>query len=220
MRLYLSSYRLGTDWHRLLELVGPSRRTAVICNATDHRAADEQQQRLRWECEALESIGLEPEGLDLREYFDRPADLEEGLEPFGLVWIRGGNTFTLRRAMVASGFDATIRRRVKEDSIVYAGFSAGAIAATPTLRGTELVDEAERIPDGYRPDIIWDGLGFVDFSIVPHFRSPHPESPAMERLVTFLARNAMPYRTLRDGEAILVNGASAAVVGRPYDTSP
>lgn len=106
MRLYLSSYRLGTDWHRLVDLAGSNRRTAVICNATDHRAHDEQRERLRWECEALTAIGLEPRGLDLRDHFDRRADLEETLKPFGLVWIRGGNTFTVRRAMVASGFDA------------------------------------------------------------------------------------------------------------------
>lgn len=39
----------------------------------------------------------------------------------------------------------------------------------------------------------------------------------MELLVEYLDEHAMPYRTLRDGEAILVSAAGEAVVGRPYD---
>ena len=220
MRLYLSSYRLGTGWTRLLSLVGANRLTAVVCNATDHRSADEQRDRLSWECQVLSDIGLKPRGLDLREFFGRPEALAERLAPVGLVWVRGGNTFILRRAMIRSGFDEVITTRVRDNSLAYGGFSAGAIAATPTLRGTELVDEPTRVPDGYRPEVIWGGLGFVDFSIAPHFRSSHPESAGMERVVAYFETHRMPYRALRDGEAIVIDGEAETVVGQPTAPRP
>lgn len=216
MRLYLSSYRLGTATDRLIDLVGENRRAVVICNATDHRDAAEQEQRLAWECDALRSIGLEPEGLDLREHFGWPNALRDALKEVGLVWVRGGNTFTLRRAMVASGFDPLIKELLEDDALVYGGFSAGAVAATPTLRGIHLIDKPEQIPPGYSERIEWDALGLVDFSIAPHFRSPHPESPGVEATVAYFEQHAMPYRALRDGEAIVVDGGTTMIVGRPY----
>ena len=51
----------------------------------------------------------------------------------------GGNSFLLLRAMKQSGFDKLIVPLVENDILVYAGFSAGAVLATPTLHGIELV---------------------------------------------------------------------------------
>jgi dipeptidase E len=47
-------------------------------------------------------------------------------------------------------------------------------------------------------------LGFVDYSIAPHYRSNHPESAMVEEEVKYLIENKMPYKTLRDGEVIII----------------
>jgi len=46
----------------------------------------------------------------------------------------------------------------------------------------------------------------VPFSLEPHYRSDHPEATAIEEVVAEYERLGLPYRTLRDGEAILAEG--------------
>ena len=41
----------------------------------------------------------------------------------------------------------------------------------------------------------------------------HPESVAVRNEVEFYERNGMPFRTLRDGEALVVDGMRSEVVG-------
>jgi dipeptidase E len=101
--------------------------------------------------------------------------------------------------MRQSGFDL-----IQDGALVYGGFSAGAVVATPTLKGIELVDDPHEIPDGYEPEVIWEGLGLYDAAIAPHYKSDHPESAAIDRVVAYFERNNLPYKPLHDGEAIVV----------------
>jgi dipeptidase E len=204
MRLYLSSFRLGNDPRLLQHLTGTGARAAVITNAHDPWP-DSLPDALAREVADLTAIGIRASGLDLREFFGNPSALASRLAEVDLVWVKGGNTFVLRRAMQASGFDTVVRGLLDTDRLVYGGYSAGAIAVTPTLRGTELCDEPHLVPPGYPADVVWDGLGLVPFSIAPHWRSDHPEAPLMERVVDYWNQHAMPYRTLSDGQVIVVN---------------
>ena len=208
MRLYLSSFRLGDSTERLLSLLGNGRRACVISNALDHLSPDARARSKAAfdQIRALADIGIEASELDLRDYFANIAGLQDRLSRYDLVWLRGGNAFVLRRAMIASGFDHAVRALLKDDAIVYGGFSAGAVVATPTLRGIELMDPPNEVPDGYSKDVIWHGLGLIGFSLVPHYRSDHPEAPLAERAVQFLQQSGMPYRTLVDGEVLVVDG--------------
>jgi dipeptidase E len=121
-------------------------------------------------------------------------------------WVTGGNTFLLRRAMTQSGFDQIIREMLDTDEIVYRGFSAGAVVVTPTLRGIDLMDNPLQLAEDYSPTVIWEGLHLVDFSIVPHYKSDHPEAPLADKATEYLAANCIPFRTLRDGQVIVQHG--------------
>lgn len=169
--------------------------------------------RLDVEMQAMKGLGFRPEELDLRYYFDKREQLVEKLKEYGLLWIRGGNVFVLQRAMRQSGFDKCIRSLVESENLVYAGFSAGSCAATPHLRGIELVDDANVIPEGYDPEIVWEGLNFVPYSIAPHYRSNHYESAAIEKTVEYFKKHAISYKTLHDGQAIIVDGDFEKIVG-------
>ena len=108
--------------------------------------------------------------------------------------------------MRASGFEDAITEMVKNNEIVYGGFSAGACVVTPTLHGVELCDDPSVVPEGYDSEVIWEGLGLVPYSIAPHYRSPgHPETELIEGVVEYFKEHEMEYRALRDGEAITVN---------------
>lgn len=116
----------------------------------------------------------------------------------------GGNTFILRRAMQQSGFDEIITQLVQAAEFVYGGFSAGAVVAGASLDGIQLDDDPVTVPLGYSPKVIWEGLGLCNFMVVPHYRSNHPESEAINKVVVYMTDNALPFRALRDGEAMVI----------------
>lgn len=209
MRLYLSSYRIGDRAGALLALLGNGKRAAVISNANDavSPAAREFCRNELYDPDAeFAALGIETEDLDLRDYFGAPEFLAEALAGFDLVWVVGGNAFTLRRAMRQSGFDRLIVQMLDRDDIVYGGFSAGAVVAAPTLEGIELMDDPGEHPAGYRPEVVWEGLGLIDHAIIPHYRSQHPETRAAELASKHLAARRVPFRALRDGEVIVWTG--------------
>jgi dipeptidase E len=215
MRLYLSSFRLGNQPQRLTDLVGDNRRAAVVVNACDQMTDEDREARVQQESGALEALGFAPVELDLRDYFNnesRQQELARRLSECGLVWVRGGNTFVLRRAMRASGFDTIITDLLERDAIAYGGYSAGIIALTPSLHGTELVDDPVSVPAGYSPDVIWECLGLVPYAIAPHYRSDHPESADVEKMVQHWIDSHTLFKALRDGEAIVVDGEDEEVV--------
>ena len=53
-------------------------------------------------------------------------------------------------------------------------------------------------------EILWEGLGILDHIILPHYKSDHPESADIDKEVEFCKRNNIPFKTLRDGEVIII----------------
>lgn len=212
MKLYLTSAHLGKDPTRLLELLGANPRVGLISNALDE-IADESIVRF-WEESAqcgIAGLGLPCDRLDLREYF-AGGDIESALRQFGLVWALGGNAFVLRRAMYQSGFDQVIRPLLAQEQLIYVGTSAGSVVAGPTLRGFELVDEPDVVVPCYSGEVIWDGLGLIDFTIVPHYASDNPEiASAISRVITAIEDNQHPYQALADTQVIVVRGTTITV---------
>jgi dipeptidase E len=213
MKLYLSSYYLGNDPARLAELVGVNKKVGIIMNATDEYGSEKRPAYLAKEVATLKELGLDAEELDLRNYFSGPSDLSNKLESYGLLWVMGGNSFVLRRAMKLSGFDILINNLVAAESLVYGGFSAGSVVAGPSLHGIELVDDPHQLPEGYDEEVVWEGLGLVDFSIAPHYKSDHPESPQIENVVSYFEKVHMAYKAIHDGQAIVVDGDHIEIVG-------
>ena len=96
------------------------------------------------------------------------------------------------------------RELLAADSLVYAGYSAGPCVLSPSLRGLELIDDANAVTRVHGAPPVWEGLALLGEAFVPHYGSPgHPETAAMERVVTRYRAEGVAYRTLRDGQALL-----------------
>lgn len=221
MRLFLSSFRLGNHPSRLRELAGDARRALVVLNACDFMSAADRQLRVDQETSALQGLGFDPVELDLRDYFASARsinDLRATLTGAGLVWVRGGNSFLLRRAFALSGLDTLLAGLLLQDALVYGGFSAGVAVLTPTLRGVELVDDIRATGDAY-PIVAdsaaegpWDGLAILPYAVAPHYRSDHPESADVDRLVQYYIDHHIPFVALRDGEVIVIDAERTEVL--------
>ena len=58
-----------------------------------------------------------------------------------------------------------------------------------------------------------DGLALLTEAFVPHYQSPgHPETAAMDLVVARYQAAGVSYRSLRDGQALLINGPDTKIV--------
>lgn len=204
MRAFLASSRPAEPVAGLAGLIRPGARVAVVANAEDRAGHRARRRAVQDELAFLADGGLSPFELDLRRFYRHPERLPGAMAEAEVLWAGGGNAFVLRDAMRRSSLDAVLRDRLAEDSLLYAGFSAGACVCGSTLRGLELVDEP---PGRVKP--LWEGLKLTDFAIVPHYRSGTPVSAEIERVVEYLKTAGTPYRVLRDGESIVIDAQSS-----------
>lgn len=204
---------MGDCPDRLVELARGGRRAAVIANATDVYPPQDRTEGVQRELDALTALGFEAEELDLRGYFGRQG-VDEALARYDVLWVRGGDVFTLRYSLATSGADESIIALLRGDSIVYGGYSAGPCVLAPTLVGLEKVDSPEYVKMLYGVEPIMSGLGVLDYCIVPHVSSPgHPETTSCDRLAEHYREVGTPHRTLRDGEVLVIDGESSLVCG-------
>ncbi|MCU1504973.1 MAG: serine peptidase [Ilumatobacteraceae bacterium] len=211
MKLYLSSYRLGNEPAALRTLVGGGVRAAIVLNACDAF----EYPRFIWSREYadISGLGFDAVELDLREYFGDPTGLSEAICGIDLLWVVGGNTFVLARAMSAAGFVDVVTQPLQAGTLTYAGYSAGAGVTTPGWEVIELMDDPNALPIGYPSIDRPPTLAWVPWRIVPHWRSDHPESALADQAVEALLTAELPFRTLRDGHAIVVDGGDEHIVG-------
>lgn len=205
MKLYLSSYRFGDEPQKLADLVGDNNKIAIIPNALDvYTDMARREVGLQREKDGLVQIGLEPEILDLRNYFGKPEELKNKMNEYGAVWVLGGNTFVLRRAYMESGLDTWLQEHKGNKEFVYGGYSAGVCVLSPELKGLEIIDQPNTIPEGYKEEVIWQGVGLIDFAFAPHYMSNHPESEMVTKEVEYMVKNGIEHKALHDGEVIIL----------------
>ncbi|MGA3150478.1 MAG: Type 1 glutamine amidotransferase-like domain-containing protein [Candidatus Saccharimonadales bacterium] len=208
MRLFLSSQDLGNYPEVAAKLAGKNKKAAYLKNAQDDLSPEERNWSTPEKKKMFEAAGFEFEEIDLRDYFGESEKLLNKLSNFGSLWSSGGNTFILRRAMRASSLDMILKKLLKEDKILYGGWSAGACITAPSLRGIEYGDrpQPDAVPDNYpNKEIIWDGLGLVDFMIVPHCKSDWFGAEA-DKSIQYFKKHKISYKPLEDGQVILIDG--------------
>jgi len=207
MKFYLSSFKIGNDQSKLQDMTdGGNKRVAFIHNALDFATDLERRNKSdATDISDLERLGFNVDILDLKQYFNNAKELEERLENYDVIWVRGGNTFVLAQAMKLSGFAEIIKiyHRNGKD-VVYGGYSAGICVLGPTLRGIHLADDPNQKPYGERYATIWEGLNILDYVIAPHYKSDHKESEAIDKAVEYMINHKILFKALRDGEVITI----------------
>ncbi len=125
------------------------------------------------------------------------------------VFIGGGNTFRLLKALHEKGLIAELRKRVAT-GLKYIGSSAGTNVAAPTIKTTN--DMPIVMPPSF------EALALVPFQINPHYLDPDPASTHMgetreTRLQEFHEENDTPVVALREGCMLRVEGETVHLLG-------
>lgn len=206
MKLYLSSFGLGNEIDRLKSMLAPGSKIGYINNARDWVGADAaiKADHQQSEIHELLGLGFAVETLDLQEYFDKEPELRQKLIQLDGLWVSGGNTFVLRQAMRLSGFDRIFKDLQLRDGFLYGGYSAGVCVLCDSLRYIKNVDDPDNFPYAENTETIWEGLGYFNYGIIPHYRSDHPESAMMEKEVENCLNQKWLFKVLRDGEVIII----------------
>lgn len=137
-------------------------------------------------------------------------DAQQAVKEAEVVFIGGGNTFRLLKALYDFDLLVSIRQRVAQ-GMRYIGSSAGSNVACPTIKTTK------DMPIVQPPS--FDALSLVSFQISPHYLDPDPNSTHMgetqeERILQFLEENDIPVAGLREGALLRVEGNAIELRGR------
>jgi dipeptidase E len=81
MKFYLSSFKIGNQSEKLKEMV-KDKKIGYIFNALDHLPKELYWEKLMKTKEDLMNLGLEPEMLDLKDYFGKENELEKKVFSF------------------------------------------------------------------------------------------------------------------------------------------
>jgi dipeptidase E len=151
----------------------------------------------------FEKMGYE---LDSIHTTNEPA---KAVREYDAIFIGGGNTFRLLKALYDHDLIDAIRQRVRE-GMLYIGSSAGSNVAAPTIRTTN------DMPIVQPPS--FDALGLVRFQINPHYLDADPDSTHKgetreERLIQFLEENETPVVGLREGAMLRIENGKTLLKG-------
>lgn len=136
-------------------------------------------------------------------------DPAKAIEQTDAIFIGGGNTFRLLKALQDRQLLDPIRRTVRHGA-PYIGSSAGSNVAGPTIKTTKDMPIVQPLS--------FDSLGLVPFQISPHFQDPDPNSTHMgetqeERILQFLEEGETPVVGMREGAWLWIENGAAILKG-------
>ena len=207
MKLLLSSFGPSPAHDAaLVGLVGKPLeqiRVAYIENAYD---VYQDQASLDEGRESLRRGGYRFELVDLREWRTRPSGLRWQLEPFDTFLLTGGNPYYLRSLMKITGADEFLTNLVRAGA-VYAGASAAAVVAGPTLRHFDELDDP-----GQAEELIWDRLGLTEIVVAPHVDNAE-FGEGCRRAGDLCERDGFTVQRVTDAQALVIDGDETRIVG-------
>lgn len=154
-----------------------------------------------------EEMGFNVEEIDIEG--KTQAQVMDALRLKDIIFVEGGNTFYLLRAMRKCRFEKVIRKLLKEGR-VYMGASAGSIVAGKTIKTASWLREEYRNTNNFGVKTL-KGLNLVPFDIFVHY---FPEDAEIIKKKMRWRWQRRKLKILTDDQAILVQGKEVAIIGK------
>lgn len=144
--------------------------------------------------------------IDIVDISSLPKDIWfSRIKKANVIFVGGGNTFHLMYWFKISGLKKLLPELTK--TRVYVGISAGSCITGPTIYNSvqNLFGEKYELK-------IEDGIGLVNFQVIPHLNSPHFTKIREENLKEAAKDLTEPVFAIDDNSAVIVNGDKIKVV--------
>lgn len=199
-KLFLTSVKLDG----LLEVITDE--PAKVRIAFVATAADPYEDK--WFIEAdrkkLSEMGFQPIEIDLKGKTKK--ELFGILKDMDVIYIAGGNTFYLLEKVRESGFDQIVQTLL-DSGIIYAGASAGAVLAGPTIEPIRALDDPSKAT-GLKS---YEGLGLINFVVLPHYgKEKYKEK--FKKIMSEFGSRGFKLIPLTDEQSIIVENDSHRIV--------
>ena len=154
--------------------------------------------------EIIKEIGFNVEEIDIEG--KKQNELMGLFEHKDIIFVEGGNTFYLLKAIRKTGFEKVIKKLLKKGK-VYIGVSAGSIVAGRTIRTAGWKDADKNFVKLKN----LKGMNLVPFDVFVHYQPEHAE----------IIKKKLPWKwqrrklkILTDEQAILVQGSQRILIGK------
>jgi dipeptidase E len=143
--------------------------------------------------EDLRRLGFAIEEVDVSG--EAPTSLQQTIADVDAIFMAGGNTFYLLQKLREKGVDRMVVDHVAKEKL-YIGSSAGSVLVGPSIEPVRVFDDPDEAPDL----VNFDGLGLVDYVVLPHYGND-ADRPLYEEIERSYG-NRLTFVKLRDDEAI------------------
>jgi len=123
--------------------------------------------------------------------------LSKDLEKADVVFVSGGNTYYLMEKVTKSRFGEVIKKLL-DRGVIYVGSSAGTAIMCPTIEYLEDLDDR-----GMAKLDSFQGLGLIDFLILPHYGEPKYEK-RFQNIIAKWKNKSYKIQTLTNNQAVTV----------------
>lgn len=152
--------------------------------------------------EGFKKLGIDFEELDIKGKTEQ--ELRAKLKDKKVVYVEGGNTFYLLKAVRESGFDKVIKDLVNK-GVVYIGSSAGSYICCPTI-------EVSLWKHPYKSEHFgvadFTAMNLVQFYIFVHYKPKYKEL-----LEEKIPQVKYPVKILTDEQALLIQDEKVELIG-------
>jgi dipeptidase E len=163
---------------------------------------EEDTSYLSKDFEAMKEMGFNVQEVDIEDKNEK--ELAEIFKLKDIIFVAGGNTFYLLKAMRKCNFKKVLKNFLKKGK-VYIGASAGSIVAGRTIKTAGWLGDENRVKLKN-----FKGLNLVPFDMFVHYQPEHAE----------IIKKKLPWKwqrrklkILTDQQAILVQGSQTVLIG-------
>ncbi|MCI8965271.1 MAG: type 1 glutamine amidotransferase-like domain-containing protein [Clostridia bacterium] len=201
MKLYLSSQKFGNKIEILKKWIKEhNNKILLIFNALDAKGEEKINFNVKEDTELLQEIGFDVKVVDLKNYFKDNKRLIQDFSEYNACCVMGGNVFVLRQAMEYSGFDKFLYEKSLDNDFLYIGYSAGSCVLGKDIKIFDTIDNPIKFYEKDR--ILYNGLGFIDYIFIPHYKSNYHKVNLIEELAERCKSENKNFKAVKDGEVI------------------
>ena len=170
--------------------------------ASEMRKAPFAQAELKTIGEAAETL------VPLTLSQSNPSDIQNEIASANCIYVASGEVFRLLNALRSTGADRLLTDAVNQGKL-YAGSSAGAIIAGPSIEPASIMDDPKTAPQ------LTDYTGL---NLTPHVIVPHAQGTTGPYSIEIISKTVQTYGRewnlllLRDGQALLVDDEKSILI--------